>query len=75
MNWVVRVLLLVGSVALISCAGDNGGSSPGPGDAQRAYYNTGSYQDEQPFAYNEPVVSDFYDSSYEESLYSPFSFN
>jgi len=39
------------------------------------YYNSPYYQDEQPFAYNEPEVDDWYDSSYEESLYSPFSFN
>lgn len=39
------------------------------------YYNSPYYQDEQPFAYNEPAVDDWYDSSYEESLYSPFSFN
>jgi len=40
-----------------------------------AYYNTPSYQNEQPFAYNEPVIDDWYNSSYEESLYSPFSYN
>lgn len=39
------------------------------------YYNSPYYQDEQPFAYNEPEVDDWYDSGYEESLYSPFSFN
>lgn len=32
-------------------------------------------QDQQPFFYNEPIVDDWYDSSYEESCYSPFSFN
>ncbi len=32
-------------------------------------------QDKQPFFYNEPIVDDWYDSSYEESCYSPFSFN
>ncbi len=37
--------------------------------------NSPLYQDEQPFAYNEPAVDGFYDSGYEESLYSPFSFN
>lgn len=37
------------------------------------YYNDPLYQDEQPFAYNEPVIDDWYDSAYEESLYSPFS--
>jgi len=40
-----------------------------------AYYNSPLYQDEQPFAYNQPIVDGFYDSGYEESLYSPFSFN
>jgi hypothetical protein len=40
-----------------------------------AYYRDALYQDEQPFAYNEPVVDDWYDSGYEESLYSPFSMN
>lgn len=39
------------------------------------YYNSPYYQDEQPFAYNQPAVDDWYDSGYEESLYSPFSFN
>jgi hypothetical protein len=38
-----------------------------------AYYNDAAYQAEQPFGYNEPVIDDWYDSSYEESLYSPFS--
>ncbi|MGH8047397.1 MAG: hypothetical protein ACREKL_09140 [Chthoniobacterales bacterium] len=37
------------------------------------YYRDGLYQDEQPFAYNAPIVDDWYDSAYEESLYSPFS--
>ena len=32
-------------------------------------------QDKQPFFYNAPVVDDWYDSSYTESSYSPFSFN
>jgi hypothetical protein len=39
------------------------------------YTNSRGYQDEQPFAYNEPMIDGFYDSGYEESLYSPFSFN
>ncbi len=39
------------------------------------YYNSPYYQDRQPFAYNQPAVDDWYDSGYEESLYSPFSFN
>jgi hypothetical protein len=37
--------------------------------------NSRSYQNEQPFAYNEPEIDGFYNSAYEESLYSPFSFN
>lgn len=39
------------------------------------YYNSPYYQDEQPFAYNAPAIDDWYDSGYEESLYSPFSFD
>jgi hypothetical protein len=41
------------------------------------YMKTNSmlYQDQQPFFYNEPIVDDWYDSAYEESCYSPFSFN
>lgn len=39
------------------------------------YYNSPYYQDRQPFAYNQPVIDDWYDSGYEESLYSPFSYN
>ena len=43
---------------------------------QRArYYNSPLYQDEAPFAYNQPAVDGWYDSGYAESLYSPFSFN
>lgn len=45
------------------------------GEQKRAYYNSPLYQDQQPFAYNPPVIDDWYDSGYEESLYSPFSFN
>jgi hypothetical protein len=40
-----------------------------------AYYRDPEYQDEQPFAYNQPEMDDWYDSAYEESLYSPFSMN
>jgi len=39
------------------------------------YTNSRGYQNQQPFAYNEPAIDGFYDSAYEESLYSPFSFN
>jgi hypothetical protein len=45
------------------------------GEQKRAYFNTPLYQDQQPFAYNPPIIDDWYDSAYEESLYSPFSFN
>jgi hypothetical protein len=45
------------------------------GEQKRAYFNSPGYQDQQPFAYNPPVIDDWYDSGYEESLYSPFSFN
>jgi hypothetical protein len=37
------------------------------------YYNSPTDQVETPFEYNEPVIDDWYDSGYEESLYSPFS--
>jgi len=47
----------------------------GDGVPHNVRVNSPLYQDEQPFAYNEPIVDDWYDSSYEESLYSPFSFN
>jgi hypothetical protein len=39
------------------------------------YTRDALYQDEQPFAYDEPAIDDWYDSAYEESLYSPFSMN
>ena len=45
------------------------------GEQKRAYYNSPNYQNQQPFAYNQPEIDDWYDSGYEESLYSPFSFN
>jgi hypothetical protein len=75
------------SQALLSYLGDTSGfyapRQTGPGAIARKaasqpsgqYMNTRGYQDEQPFAYNEPAVDGFYDSGYEESLYSPFSFN
>lgn len=52
-------------------------SSPSQASREPAgqYTNSRAYQDEQPFAYNEPAIDGFYDSGYEESLYSPFSFN
>lgn len=54
-----------------SPAPQNAGSPRSPGQ----YTNSRLYQDEQPFAYNEPAIDGFYNSGYEESLYSPFSFN
>lgn len=52
------------------------GQNPNTGGQQSAaYYNSPLYQDEQPFAYNEPIIDGWYDSAYEESLYSPFSYN
>lgn len=75
------------SQALLSYLGDTPGfydpRRPAPGAIARKagsqppgqYLNTRGYQDQQPFAYNEPAVDGFYDSGYEESLYSPFSFN
>ena len=45
------------------------------GEQKRAYFNTPGYQNQQPFAYDAPGIDGFYDSGYEESLYSPFSFN
>jgi hypothetical protein len=50
-------------------------SSPASRAPAGQYTNSPGYQNEQPFAYNEPMVDGFYDSGYEESLYSPFSFN
>lgn len=45
------------------------------GESKPQYYNTRGYQDQRPFAYNEPIADGLVDSGYEESLYSPFSFN
>lgn len=70
-----RLLVLPGLVALtapwVACS-SLGDSS---GEARRADLDTPSYQAQQPFADNPPPISTFYDSSYEESIYSPFSFN
>jgi hypothetical protein len=46
-----------------------------PQEPAGQYTNSRGYQNEQPFAYNEPAIDGFYNSAYEESLYSPFSFN
>ncbi len=45
------------------------------GEQKARYLNSPLYQDEQPFAYNAPEVDYWYNSAYEESLYSPFSFD
>ena len=53
-------------------------SSGGGGRSSEPNYertNSPFYQDEQPFAYNAPEVDYWYNSAYEESLYSPFSFD
>jgi hypothetical protein len=39
------------------------------------YHNSPLDQDQAPFAYDQPIIDDWYNSGYEESLYSPFSFN
>jgi hypothetical protein len=39
------------------------------------YYTDDRYNLEAPFAYAPPQADTFFDSSYEENLYSPFSFN
>ena len=51
--------------------------APGmPATGPRAQYtHSRLYQDEQPFAYNAPEIDSWYNSAYEESLYSPFSFD
>jgi hypothetical protein len=43
------------------------------GEQRRAYYDTPSYQAQQPFG--TPALEEWADPGYEESLYSPFSFN
>ena len=43
------------------------------GEQRRAYYDTPGYQAQQPFG--TPMVDEWVDPGYEESLYSPFSFN
>jgi hypothetical protein len=51
------------------------GAGSGPAEQNARRVNSPLYQDEQPFAYNAPAVDYWYNSAYEESLYSPFSFN
>ena len=43
------------------------------GEERRAYYDTPGYQAQQPFG--TPVLDEWVDPGYEESLYSPFSFD
>ena len=43
------------------------------GEQRRAYYDTPGYQSQQPFS--TPIVDEWVDPGYEESVYSPFSFN
>jgi hypothetical protein len=43
------------------------------GEERRAYYDTPGYQAQQPFG--TPMLDEWVDPGYEESLYSPFSFN
>ena len=43
------------------------------GEQRRAYFDTPGYQAQQPFG--TPVLDEWVDPGYEESLYSPFSFN
>jgi hypothetical protein len=43
------------------------------GEQRRAYYNTPGYQAQQPFG--TPLIDEWADPGFEESLYSPFSFN
>ncbi len=43
------------------------------GEQKRAYYNSPGYQSQGPFS--TPLVDEWADPGYEESLYSPFSFN
>jgi hypothetical protein len=43
------------------------------GEQRRAYYDTPGYQAQQPFS--TPMIDEWADPAFEESLYSPFSFN
>jgi hypothetical protein len=69
------LLVILPLTALLSSCSSTSDSDAPTGEARRAYYNTPSYQAQQPFADNTPLISTFYDSGYEESVYSPFSFN
>lgn len=69
------------SAQLVNYLGDTGGFYNPPAAASTnpsltpAQRNSALSQDQQPFAYNAPAVDYWYNSAYEESLYSPFSFN
>lgn len=75
-----RMILLATAAAFMAgCSTPSDTTSAGPstigGEPKPEALDTPGYQDEQPFAYNEPAIDGFYDSGYEESLYSPFSYN
>lgn len=74
------LLLATAAAFLTGCStpsdtASSAGSSAIGAEPTPAQLDTPGYQDEQPFAYNEPAIDGFYDSGYEESLYSPFSYN
>ncbi len=54
-------------------AADYGGRGAPP--QSHPYYSDPGYAGKAPFAYDPPIISEMYNSSYEEALYSPFSFN
>jgi hypothetical protein len=67
--------LLVSGLAACSSSPKSGHSNPASRQPAGAYTNSPGYQDEEPFANDEPAIDGLYDSGYDESLYSPFSFN
>lgn len=56
-------------------AGYYGNTGAGAGGQKHPYWNESDYSGAAPFAYDPPIISEMYNSSYEEALYSPFSFN
>lgn len=73
-----RALYGAGLAAALFSACASGPSldgTPRPGNVHRAAENTQGNRNAQPSASGKPWVDDFYDPAYEESLYSPFSFN
>lgn len=70
------LLVLLGSL-LAGCSSSpkSGHANPASRQPAGAYTDSQGYQDEQPFANDEPAIDGLYDSGYDESLYSPFSFN